>query len=81
MAFLAPLAGLAMAGMGIAQMIKGNKPPAPVAAPAAPKPIDAAAAATEAAKKRRLQMSKTDMTSGSALVPETNLGLKSLVGQ
>ena len=93
---LAPLLTTIGAGVSIATGIKSlvSKPkaaasqpapaPTPQAAPAVPTVEDAAIKAQEEAKKRRrisfLSGGNTDITRGQALVPESAIGKKSLIG-
>ena len=97
MAFLAPLIPLmtaAAAGFsiyqGVTSMNRQGKddisaqPPAPIAPPEVPTPMDAEAdAAAEVKKKRKISAltgGTTDMTRGKALVSESSIGRKSLLG-
>jgi hypothetical protein len=87
MAKLAALAPIFTAGAGIFSAVKSiqqssQKPPTPQPLPQAPKPEDAAAKAAEEVKKkqRRTAAAATDITRGSALVPNINIQQKSLLG-
>lgn len=83
MGFLAPIA-MAVASVtsiiGSLKSAKKQDAPAPQPLPNAPKPEDAQAKAAEETRKRARRASITDQTRGSALVPETNVEQKSLLG-
>ena len=94
MAWLVPLVSLATAGVGLYQGIKANKdakkassimPQAPAPLPTAPTEVSAAEKAKIDLQKRRrisvLSGGDTDKTRGQALVSETNVGAKKLLGQ
>lgn len=85
MGFLAPIVAVASGIAGIASTVKSltqkpAKAPKPEPLPKAPTAQDAAAKAQEEAKKRQRRMTQTDITKGSALVPNVNIANKSLLG-
>lgn len=94
MAFLAPIAAIFTAGAGIASAVSASRQAkkarsalseaAPAATPAVPKVEDAAVKAKADVKKRRQVLARTggitNVTRGSAIVPEANIGRRSLLG-
>lgn len=86
MSKLALLGPLLTAGAGVYSAIKGakqakQKAPEVQPLPEAPKPEDAAATAAEEAQKKARRIQATNLTRGSALVPDVNIQQKSLLGE